>query len=146
MDADLTAIITARLRAQQQRYTKGRRALVDVLTGAGRPVTIAEILAGGSVPAQSTAYRNLAVLEQAGVVRRVFGGDEFSRYELAEDLTEHHHHMVCVSCGSIEDFTVPTRLEQSLDKLFGKVTEGTGFTPQAHRLDLLGTCGNCHTA
>src|SRR2546425_281037 len=89
---------------------KAAALVVDVLAEAGRPVTIADILASGSVPAQSTAYRNLAVLEQAGVVRKVFAGDEYSRYELSEDLTEHHHHMVCVNCGSVEDFTVPSPL------------------------------------
>ncbi len=143
MEEDLHTKVTGRLRRFDQRYTSGRRALVETLVGAGRPVTIAEVLAGGSVPAQSTAYRNLAVLVQAGVVRKVFAGDDLTRYELAEELTQHHHHMVCVNCGAIEDFTVPNRLEQSLDKLFGQVSEGTGFTPQAHRLDLLGTCGNC---
>ena len=143
METDLHSTVAGRLRSHQQRYTNGRRTLVDVLAEAGRPVTIADILASGSVPAQSTAYRNLAVLEQAGVVRKVFAGDEFSRYELSEDLTEHHHHMVCVNCGSVEDFTVPSPLEQSLNRLFGQVAEGTGFTPQSHRLDLIGTCGNC---
>ena len=143
MDQDLHATIAGRLRRYDQRYTSGRRALVETIAGAGRPVTIAEVLAGGGVPAQSTAYRNLAVLMQAAVVRKVFGGDDLTRYELAEDLTEHHHHMVCVNCGAIEDFTVPVRLEQSLDKLFGQVSEDTGFRPQAHRLDVLGTCGNC---
>ena len=71
------------------------------------------------------------------------GSDEFSRYELAEDLTEHHHHLVCVSCGSVEDFTVPPAVERSLDRVIGQVTAGTRFTPQTHRLDLLGTCGEC---
>jgi Fur family ferric uptake transcriptional regulator len=143
MEMDLHSTIAGRLRSHQQRYTNGRRTLVDALSEAGRPLTIAEILASGGVPAQSTAYRNLAVLEQAGVVRKVFAGDEFSRYELSEDLTGHHHHMVCVNCGAVEDFTVPSPLEQSLDRLFGQVAEGTGFTPKGHRLDLLGTCGNC---
>jgi Fe2+ or Zn2+ uptake regulation protein len=143
MEQDLHATVAGRLRRLDQRYTSGRRALVEIIAGAGRPVTIAEVLAGGRVPAQSTAYRNLAVLVQAGIVRKVFGGDDLTRFELAEELTEHHHHMVCVSCGAIEDFTVPNRLEQSLDKLFGQVSETTGFRPQAHRLDVIGTCGNC---
>lgn len=143
MERDLHSTVTQRLRRLDQRYTSGRRALVEVLAAAGHPVTIGEVLSGGTVPAQSTAYRNLAVLVQAGIVRKVFGGDDLTRYELAEELTEHHHHMVCVSCGSIKDFTVPNRLEQSLDKLFGQVSENTGFRPQAHRLDVLGTCGNC---
>src|SRR5437879_13799049 len=107
MEMDLHSTIAGRLRSHQQRYTNGRRTLVEVLSGAGRPLTIAEILASGSVPAQSTAYRNLAVLEQAGVVRRAVAGDEFSRYELSEDLTEHHHHMACLSSGAVEALTVP---------------------------------------
>ena len=143
MEQDLHATVAGHLRRYDQRYTSGRRALIETLAAAGRPVTIVEVLAGGTVPAQSTAYRNLAVLVQAGVVRKVFGGDDLTRYELAEELTEHHHHMVCVNCGSIEDFTVPNRLEQSLDKLFGEVSESTGFRPQGHRLDVIGTCGNC---
>jgi Fe2+ or Zn2+ uptake regulation protein len=143
MEQDLHATVAGRLRRLDQRYTNGRRALVEILSAAGRPVTIVEVLEGGTVPAQSTAYRNLAVLVQAGVVRKVFGGDDLTRYELAEELTEHHHHMVCVNCGSIEDFTVPNRLEASLDKLFGQVSEDTGFRPQGHRLDVIGTCGNC---
>ena len=34
---------------------------------------------------QSSAYRNLAVLEQAGVIRRVITDDDFARFELDED-------------------------------------------------------------
>ena len=46
------------------------------------------------------------MLEQAGVVHRVVATDEFTRYELAEDLTEHHHHLICSSCGAVADFTI----------------------------------------
>jgi len=140
---DLHATVTGRLRRIDQRYTTGRRALVEVLAEAGRPVTIGEIVAGGRVPAQSTAYRNLAVLEQAGVVRRVQGHDEFSRYELAEDLTGHHHHMVCVTCGAVEDFTMPSSVERNLARVIEAVSAGSGFKPEGHRLDLLGTCAEC---
>ena len=33
-------------------------------------------------------YRNLSVLERAGVVQRIVTTDEWARYELAEDLTD----------------------------------------------------------
>src|SRR2546426_6356173 len=84
MDPDLHATIAGRLRRQDQRYTSGRRALVEILAAAGRPVAIGEVMGAGGVASQSTAYRNLAVLVQAGVVRKVFGGDDVARYELAE--------------------------------------------------------------
>lgn len=114
-----------------------------MLLGAGRPLTAAEVLAEGELT-QSSAYRNLAVLEQCGVVRRIAGSDEFARYELAEDLTDHHHHhLICSDCGSVADFTVPDPLERAIEELMGSVAASTGFETDHHRLDLFGRCVDC---
>src|SRR5256884_6309561 len=80
MEQDLHATVAGHLRRYDQRYTSGRRALVETLALAGRPVTIVEVLAGGTVPAQSTAYRNLSVLVPAGVVRKVSGGEDLTPF------------------------------------------------------------------
>jgi Fe2+ or Zn2+ uptake regulation protein len=93
--------------------------------------------------AQSSVYRNLAVLERAGVVHRIVTTDEFARYELAEDLTEHHHHLICASCGDVTDFTVPADVERSLEAALSTVAERSGFQVRHHRLDLVGTCPRC---
>lgn len=130
----------------EQRYTSGRRALVDVLADARRPLTIADVLAEQRLTAQSSVYRNLAVLEQAGVVRRVQAGDEYSRFELAEDLTEHHHHLVCDVCGSVTDFTLPHPVERAVSEAAAEVQSATGFHAHTHRLDLIGRCGRCAAA
>ncbi|MBW8825187.1 MAG: transcriptional repressor [Acidobacteria bacterium] len=143
MPADLHDTITQRLRAVGQRYTPGRRQLVDRLASAPRPVTIAELLDGGARVPQSSAYRNLAVLEQAGVVHRIVTSDDFARFELAEDLTEHHHHLICAVCGGVEDFTAPPGLERTLLRVAGEVAGAAGFTTPTHRLDLIGTCPSC---
>ena len=143
MADDLHHAIGVRLRADDQRYTTGRRNLVDVLAAAGRPLTASEILQAGGL-AQSSAYRNLAVLETCGVVHRVSGSDEFARFELAEDLTDHHHHhLICTNCGLVTDFTVSDRLERSLELVMDTVSATTGFAPDHHRLDLLGRCSSC---
>jgi Fe2+ or Zn2+ uptake regulation protein len=141
--ADLHDTVAARLRGDGQRYTGNRRALVDALDAADRPLTIPELLDRDRRLAQSSAYRNLAVLDAAGVVRRIVTSDEFARYELAEDLTEHHHHLICSACGTIVDFTVPAQLETSLDRVAQRVVTDTGFTVEHHRLDLVGVCGDC---
>jgi Fur family transcriptional regulator, ferric uptake regulator len=143
MDDDLHTAIAARLRRLGHRYTPGRRALVEALAGADRPLTTAELIAGPVGLPQSTTYRNLAVLEQAGVVYRVRGSDEFARFELSEELGGHHHHLVCVSCGGIEDFTPSSRFERSLADLAATATTSSGFQVQNHRLDLLGMCAAC---
>ncbi len=143
MAEDLYTMVAARLRRAGQRFTSGRRTLVDSLRGAGRPVTAAELVTAHDRLSQSTTYRNLAVLEQAGVVHRVMGSDEFARFELAEEFTGHHHHLVCVSCGAVEDFEAPRRLEKGLAEAITHLASGTGFRAEAHRLDLLGTCARC---
>jgi Fe2+ or Zn2+ uptake regulation protein len=141
--ADVHEIAAARLRRFDQRYTRARRALVEALASAEAPLSIPQLLRRDGTLAQSSAYRNLAVLEQATVVHRLVGSDEFSRYELAEDLTEHHHHLICSSCGDVRDFTAPARIEDDLDRALRQVAEQHGFDPDHHRLDLVGTCVNC---
>lgn len=142
MRADLHDTVAARLQAAGHRYTPGRRAIVDRLDDAGQPLTIPELLRGSGLP-QSSAYRNLAVLETAGAVHRIVTNVDFARYELAEDLTEHHHHLICSTCGQVEDFTAPPALERSLHRAVVEVEGSTGFTAAHHTLDLVGTCRRC---
>lgn len=141
------AHVVERLRAQDQRFTTQRRTLVELLRNAGRPLSMPELLESDPKLAQSSVYRNLVVLEQAGVVLRVVTGDEFARYELAEDLTgHHHHHLVCVTCGFIVDVTVPHDLEERIDSTLAGLADEHGFSVLDHRLDLLGQCENCRRA
>jgi Fur family ferric uptake transcriptional regulator len=143
MRPDLHDLVAARLRADGQRYTASRRRLVDILAGAGRPVSIPEVLSAGPGLPQSSAYRNLVVLEHAGAVGRVLAADGHARYELAEGLVEHHHHLVCVACGSVSDFTLAARSERTIDRAVEDVAGATGFRPSGHRLDILGVCAHC---
>ena len=83
------------------------------------------------------------MLEQADVVHRIVTNDDFARYELAEDLTEHHHHLICRSCGSVADFTLDTVVEGDLDRVLADVAADQAFEPDHHRLDLVGTCADC---
>jgi Fe2+ or Zn2+ uptake regulation protein len=138
------AIVAARLRDDGQRYTANRRALVEALAGSDGPLTLPDVLTRCAGLPQSSAYRGLAVLERAGAVHRVASSDEFARFELVEDLTgHHHHHLICSSCGKVDDFTVPGHLEQSLDAELAAAARKAGFTPDRHRLDLVGRCREC---
>jgi Fe2+ or Zn2+ uptake regulation protein len=140
---DLHVEVGARLKQAGQRYTSKRRKLVDVLVKSSQPMTIPEIIRSSRGLAQSSLYRNLTVLQRAHVARRVIIGEDFGRYELAEDLTKHHHHLVCSSCGTVEDVTIPSRLEHSMERALDGVAAETGFTAVSHRFDLIGTCRSC---
>jgi Fe2+ or Zn2+ uptake regulation protein len=140
---DVDVIAVTRLRKDGQRYTENRRQLVRLLATAGTPLTIPEILRRRRDLAQSSVYRNLVVLEEAGLVQKIVTSDEWARYELAQDLTEHHHHLICSECGTVRDFTVPPRVERSVDDALAKVARQTGFTLRQHQLDLVGVCPAC---
>ncbi len=142
-DRTLHEDAAARLSGIDQRYTASRQALVSILAAGGKPLSIPDVIAARRDLPQSSVYRNLAVLESAGVVRRVIGSDEFTRYELAEALTDHHHHLVCTSCGEVADVRLPPRLERSMERAIEEVTAGTGFRSLGHRLDLVGLCAAC---
>ena len=139
---ELHQTIKARLLAAGQRYTHQRRQLVEILAGSGNPVTIPEILQGRGL-AQSSVYRNLADLERASVVRRLVTDEEYGRYELSEDLTEHHHHVICSSCGTVQDLPMPADFERRLEQTLDRRARSVGFAEVSHRLDLIGLCSSC---
>jgi Fe2+ or Zn2+ uptake regulation protein len=137
------AEIAERLGASDQRYTRLRRAIVETMARAGRPLTIPEILAGSPGLTQSSAYRNITVLLDGGAARRVTGSDDHGRFELAEDLSGHHHHLVCGACGKVSDVHPSPRLERALADAARAVADEDGFDVTEHRFDLFGVCADC---
>jgi Fur family transcriptional regulator, ferric uptake regulator len=78
-----------------------------------------------------TIYRTLDLLSGIGAVRRLDLGNG-PRYELAED---HHHHLICESCGRVSEFEecpVDPRLLQDMD-----------FEVSSHSLEVYGRCTDC---
>lgn len=137
---DTVALRLARL---DQRYTRLRQALVGTLSGAGRPLTIPEVLAAHPELPQSSAYRNMTALIEAGIVRRVAGNDDHGRFELAEELSGHHHHLVCATCGKVDDVAPSPRLERALAEAARAAAEEQGYAVTDHRFDLVGVCPAC---
>jgi Fe2+ or Zn2+ uptake regulation protein len=141
--AEIHAVVAERLRTDDQRYTDKRRALVEVLQRSGRPLSMPSILEQSPGMAQSSVYRNLSVLEHASVVRRIVTNDDHASFELSEDLSSHHHHLICSNCGAIEDFVVPPAVEAQLDKALAGAAKRHQFAVSGHTLDLFGTCRDC---
>ncbi|MBV8462425.1 MAG: transcriptional repressor [Acidimicrobiales bacterium] len=139
----LHELVEARLRRTDLRYTAGRRALVELLASTGHPVSIGDIAERLPGLPRSSAYRHLVDLQLAGVVRRVAANDEFARFELAEDLTEHHHHLLCVGCGRVTDVTPSPSFERQVRRTLDELADDQGFEPHSHRVDVLGLCAGC---
>jgi Fur family ferric uptake transcriptional regulator len=143
MAEDMHSVAERRLRQIDQRYTSGRRAIIDLLLTAGHPVSIEDIAERLPGLPRSSAYRHLTNLHAAGLIRRVTASDEYTRFELAEDLTEHHHHLLCLNCGKVTDVTLPAGLEQQVTDAITNLAGTEGFQAHSHRLDVLGLCAGC---
>jgi Fur family ferric uptake transcriptional regulator len=124
-------------------YTSNLRGMVDVLVVDG-PLTLPELLDRREELAQSSAYRGLGVLIDAGAVRRIIHDSDHARYELDERLTgHHHHHLVCTTCGVVIDVELPMELERALDESLDTIAQSEGFVLDGHDLDIRGRCLHC---
>ncbi|MCL4421920.1 MAG: transcriptional repressor [Actinobacteria bacterium] len=126
-----------------QRYTDGRRAIIEVLLTLRRPVSITDIEDALPQLPRSSAYRHLADLQAASVVSRLAGTDDFARFELVEELTEHHHHLLCTYCGRVTDVVSPVELERTVTGYLKGLAKAEGFIAQSHRIDVFGLCSSC---
>jgi Fe2+ or Zn2+ uptake regulation protein len=140
---DVHEMASSRLRLLGQQYTPTRRTVVEVLRKASDPVSIPEIMKAKPSLALSSVYRTLAVLEQASIVHRLITSNEFSRYELAEELSSHHHHLICTSCGRMKDFTLSSKIEKTAARSLEQIAAEAGFLMHGHRLDVVGLCSDC---
>jgi len=135
-----TAIETAlaALRGGKHRITKPRQKILTMLASDHGPFTIEEIhsqLRRGTCDLV-TVYRNLATLEELGLVRRCDFGDGAYRYEL-NTAAHHHHHIVCKQCAQVKtlDLCVADPLE--------RLAQQMGYTNVTHSMELFGVCAAC---
>jgi Fur family ferric uptake transcriptional regulator len=71
-------------------------------------------------------------------VQRLEVGQGTARYEPVQPGGDHHHHMVCDSCGSVVPFE-DSELERSIERLSARVK----FSVAEHDVVLHGACADC---
>jgi Fur family ferric uptake transcriptional regulator len=119
-----------KLRGRGYKVTPQRLAVLGALA-AEQHQSLGEIRARCPEVGLVTIYRTLDLLSEIGAVRRLDLGDG-PRYELAED---HHHHLICESCGGVSEFE---RCPLELRRL-----RGVDFEISSHTLEIYGLCADC---
>lgn len=84
----------------------------------------------------ATVYRVLAQLEQAGILARSTFDSGRSVFEIDEGA--HHDHLICVSCGRVEEFHDPAIEHRQI-----AVAQAKGYELHEHSLALYGLCAAC---
>jgi Fur family ferric uptake transcriptional regulator len=103
--------------------------IFDRLRGGGRKIGIASV------------YRALELLDELELVRRLEVGEGGARYEPAMPGGEHHHHVICDSCGEVTAFE-DAPLEDAIEKLAGRLPH----LVSTHDVIIHGRCRGCTSA
>lgn len=132
----------ATLAAAGYRRGGARNAVVELLAREGCALTAQQIddrlRAQGRSVGRASVYRILEVLTELRLVQRIDVGQGVARYERHLPDGEHHHHLVCDSCGQIAPFSDPT-LEQAIER----VSRSLSFAVDDHDVVLHGSCSAC---
>ena len=85
----------------------------------------------------TTVYRHLQALADSGEVDalRTDGGETVYRQCRGE---EHHHHLVCRTCGATVEVEGP-----AVEAWAVAIAEEHGYRDVSHTLEVFGTCSNC---
>jgi len=123
------------------RTTRQRTAVADVLSridGFRSAQDLHDLLRreGASI-GLTTVYRHLQALSDAGQVDLLRTDDGEAVYRRCP-TEEHHHHLVCRSCGRSVEVEGP-----EVEAWASAVAERHGFTDVTHTVEVFGTCGEC---
>ncbi len=133
-------IIQALERAGYQ-ATPNRRLVAQLVAATGGHFTAADLLKRGRRErvniGRATVFRALELLTSLRVVERLDLPTGSHAYVVC-DPDEHHHHLVCSSCGRSQDI-----VDGDLARLMDEIGRRSGFLIEAHRLELFGTCPEC---
>lgn len=134
--------INAKLKENNYKLTDQREAVLEVMIdNKGKHLSAEEVLqeAKQKMPniGIATVYRTLEKLASMDILyKTMFEGGKF-RYELSDNDTHQHHHIVCLKCGQIYEF------EEDLLNELEKRLESRGFEIIDHELKFYGYCPKC---
>ncbi len=121
------------------KLTAQRQAILDQINASNRHWDADELARALSDAGQAigiaTVYRGLAFLEEEGLIDSIQLADK-KRYERADKA--HHDHMICTSCGRIEEFAHAT-----IEALQEAAAMERGFAISGHQLVMFGHCAQC---
>ena len=99
----------------------------------------ARLRSAGDTVGLSTVYRAVQSLADDGELDALRTDSGETLYRRCS--RQHHHHLVCRSCGLTVEVAGPT-VEQWADR----VADEHGFADVSHTLEIFGTCADCRAA
>ena len=121
---------------QGYRTTSPRRAVLQAVAGQERHFTAEQLREQLPEVGRATVYRSLRLLVDSGALCRVLLEDGTLHYQLSHH--GHHHHLLCVECGSSQDL-----LGCDIEEQLHEVSAAHSFQLSGHWLEVYGLCQDC---
>ena len=141
MSLSATAAVMARLGSAGRRTTPARARVVAATLRRDAPFSAEEVvreIARYGV-GRATVFRTLDLLVSIGALSRVHGIEEGGRcVRYTPCAPAHHHHLVCRSCGRVEEFDLA-----GLDSKLARIARARGYAALGHTLEVAGICAEC---
>ncbi|MBN2406314.1 MAG: transcriptional repressor [Elusimicrobia bacterium] len=130
------------------KWTVSRQAILDVFAKKSGHLTADDVYMciRKNSPGMgiATVYRNLEFLREQGLLSKYNFGEGSAHYELNDDEREHHHHLICKSCGKVIDYSEFVDRELKLIKDTEKeLSKKHKFDIESHELCFYGKCSSC---
>jgi Fur family ferric uptake transcriptional regulator len=132
------------LKSNTLKYTKQRELILEIIynnSGHFTPEDIYNLIKKSYPDVKlgiATVYRTLTLLEDANIVSSISFGAQGKKYEFG--LGAHHDHLVCLECGSIEEF-----FDDIIEKQQETIAKKYNFKMTNHIMKITGTCSACQT-
>ena len=127
------------LRAADLRVTRPRLAVLDAVRSHPHADTASVLTAVRTqepAVSQQAVYDVLAVLADAGIVRKIQPAGSVARYELR--VGDNHHHIVCRTCGAVADVDCAVGAAPCIDP-----SDSHGFVVDEAEVTYWGQCPDC---
>ncbi len=128
----------AMLEDRGYRITEPRRRIIAFLGRKDEGFTAEELCEELPGVGRATVYRTVKLMLDEGVICKLMMPDGAPRYSMAR--IEHHHHTVCIRCGTVGEFrhaTIERVLRAVGQEISGKIV--------GHRLEVFTVCSECET-
>ena len=124
--------------------TRPRILLLEILLQHKGPLRVEDVikLSEGKL-ALSSLYRIINFLKSSNLISEFQTPDNTKVIELSDLKDNHHHHIFCQTCGSVEDFELNEMTEISLQKGIKKIESSNNISVLSHSLELLSICNPC---
>lgn len=133
--SELESVVSS-LEALGHRVTPSRVAVIAAVLSQSGHFSVEEIGRRARGVGRATVFRTMRLLTELDVVCRVLLEDGSLRYRVSR--RGHHHHLVCVACGGVQDVD-----ECAVGDLLRELAATTEYEIEGHWLEFYGRCAAC---